>query len=260
MKKASLSFLQNLTDEEKIFVNQVADKIYAADEKYKTGFTFFLSEGKAELARRVLASYTFENYCFFGGYDSAERVMLGLFPEFTEPCEEEFPITALTFSFRAQDKLTHRDFLGALMGLDISRDTVGDIVVGESTACVFLTDTAAKEALRTLTKIGRAGVKISQGYDRSVMPVRNFKDISGTVSSLRTDCVVSLAIRCSRTKAEQLISSGAVSVKGQTVFNGAKKIDEGDSFSVRGHGKFILENIGRSTKKERTFIELKKFI
>jgi RNA-binding protein YlmH len=260
MKKSSLSFLGNLSEEDKIFANSVADKIYAADERYRTGFTFFLGEGKAEIARKVLASQSYENYLFFGGHKDAERLMLGIFPEFEDPTEEAFPITALTFSYRAQDKLTHRDFLGALMGLNISRDTVGDIVVGESEAYAFLTDTAAVEAFNGISKIGRAGVKISRGYNPDDLPEREFKEISGTVSSLRIDCVVSLAARCSRTKAEQLVSSGAVAISGQTVLSGAKKIDEGESFSVRGSGKFILEKIGKSTKKERTFIEIKKFI
>jgi RNA-binding protein YlmH len=260
MKKSSLSFLHNLSDEDKIFVNLIADKIYAAEEKYKQSFTFFLTESQTELARKVLAAYSFENYLFFGGYENAERVMLGLFAPFTEPLEEEFPIAALTFGYRAQDSLNHRDFLGALMGLNIARETVGDILVGSGTACVFLTKTAADEAERSITKIGRAGVKISHGYDPEVMPVRNFKDISGTVSSLRLDCIVALAARCSRGKAEQLISSGLVSVRGQTAVSCSKKLEDGDTFSVRGYGKFILDKIGKSTKKERTFIELKKFI
>ena len=87
-----------------------------------------------------------------------------------------------------------------------------------------------------------------------------FDKFSGTVSSLRADCIVALAARCSRTKAEQLISAGSVSVKGVPLTDGAKKLSEGDGFSVRGHGKYIFSKIGGSTKKERTFIELKKFI
>ena len=260
MNNSSLSFLHDISDEEKYFANMIADKIYAAEEKYRTGFTFFLNEARAELAEKILASRSFENYRFFGGYDEAERVMLGLFPEYEDPEQAEFPLTALTFSYRPQDKPSHRDFLGALMGLNISRETVGDILVGESAACVFLTDTAAELVQQSLTKVGRVGVKISQGYDRSVIPVRNFKAISGTVSSLRLDCVASLAAGCSRAKIQQLISGGAVSVKGSTVTDVSKKIEEGNNFSIRGKGKFVLVNIGKSTKKDRIFIEIRKFI
>jgi RNA-binding protein YlmH len=260
MKKQQLAFLHGLTDDEKIFAAAVSDKIYAAREKYRTGFTFFLDESKAELAKRVIAAYSFENYAFYGGYCGAQRVMLGLFAPYEECAESEFPIKALTFSYRAADGLTHRDFLGALMSQNIARETVGDILVTESKACVFLTPPAADEVLRSLTKIGRAGVKIACGYDETVSPKREFADITGTVSSLRLDCIAALAARCSRAKAEQLIASGQVSVKGTAVTQCDKRLEEGDGFAVRGYGKFILFKIGKSTKKERTFIEIKKFI
>jgi RNA-binding protein YlmH len=146
------------------------------------------------------------------------------------------------------------------MSLKISRETIGDIRVGDGAAYVFLTETAANDAFNSISKVGSEGVKISRGFDSEKIPKREFKEIKGSVSSLRVDCVVSLAAGCSRTVAEQLVSSGNVSVHGKALLNGAKKLCEGDVFSVRGSGKFILENIGGSTKKGRTFIELKKFI
>lgn len=260
INKSSLSFLHNLSDEDKIFVNSVADKIYAAENKYRRSFTFFLNEAKYDLAKKTLSSQSFDNYKFFGGYEEAERVMLGIFPPHEEPSELYFPVSALTFSYRRQDKLTHRDFLGTLMGLNVARDTIGDIIVGENSAIVFLTDAAADEAERTVVKVGKIGVKVCQGYDKEIIPVRDFKKISGTVSSLRLDCIVALALKCSRTKAAQLINGGHAVVKGSQETDSSRHIDVGDTFSVRGFGKFILSEIGRSTKKERTFIELKKFM
>lgn len=260
MKKKPLNIPGDFSEGERLFLNSVADKIYAAEERNKTGFTFFLGEGGAELAKKAVAAASFKNHLFYGGFEGAERVMLGLFSDYDEPSADKFPISALTFTFRERDKLTHRDLLGAVMSAGIERETVGDILVGEGAACVFMTDAAAETVIRTVTKVGGTGVKISQGYDGSVMPVRNFKDISGTVQSLRLDCIVALAVGCSRAKAERLVSSGAVSVKGRTAENGADKLKEGSSFSVRGYGRFIFEKTGRSTKKERTFIELKKFI
>ena len=52
INKSSLSFLHNLSDEDKIFVNSVADKIYAAENKYRRSFTFFLNEAKYDLAKK----------------------------------------------------------------------------------------------------------------------------------------------------------------------------------------------------------------
>lgn len=258
--KKTLAFLGDISDEDRIFANSVADKVRAAQERYRDSYTFFLGEGSQELARKVLASQQHENFAFFGGYEGADRKVLGIFGEYSLPQTEDFPVKALTFTYSKREKLTHRDFLGALMSMNVARETVGDILVNEGSTTVFLLDTAAGEAMRTIAKIGRTGVQINEGFDEDSLPEQKFSEITGTVSSLRADCIVALAARCSRTKAEQLISAGSVSVKGVPLTDGAKKLSEGDGFSVRGHGKYIFSKIGGSTKKERTFIELKKFI
>ena len=82
---------------------------------------------------------------------------------------------------------------------------------------------------------------------------------SGTVSSLRADCVLSLAARISRARAEELIASGLMTVKGQTVTKASHRLAEGDTFTARGCGKFILERVGGNTKKDRIIIDVKKY-
>lgn len=259
MAERDLSFLGRLTDEERFFVGSVYDKLYAARDKYRTGFTFFLTERQAGLARMVMASECFEGYLLYGGHEEAERLMLGVFSEYDCAGEESFPLSALTFSFRREDKLTHRDILGALMGLDIARETVGDICVGEDCAVVFLTDTAAEQALVGITKIGRAGVRVSEGFDPESIPKREYQLISGTVSSLRLDSVTSLAIRSSRANAAALVEGGKVILRGQEVTSCSAQVNEGDVFTVRGYGKFRLGAKGRTTKKDRSFIEIYKY-
>lgn len=260
MSRTELSFLHGLSEEDSFIAGSIADRIEAAVHKDRSGFTCFLSEGRAELAVKIAASYRFGRYMLWGGYGDADRVMLGAFSDYEEPDAESFPIRALTFSFRKQDRLTHRDVLGSLMGLGLTRDSVGDILVSEDRAVVFLTEIAAETAERELAKIGRAGIGITQGFDPECLPKREFAEIKGTVSSLRADCVLALAVRCSRTRAEQLIAQGAVAVRGNELASGAKKLAEGDTFTVRGSGKFILDSIGGSTKKERLFITIKKFV
>lgn len=260
MPKSELGFLHGLSKEDEFLAGNIADKVQAASFKGRSSFTCFLSEGRAELAKKVAAAYSFDRYMLFGGYGGAERVMLGLFADHDDPDENAFPIFAYTISYRRQDGLSHRDILGAMMGLGITRDSIGDILVSDDHAVMFLNETAAKMAEQQLAKIGRAGVKLEKGFDEDSLPQRSFKDISGTVPSLRADCIIALAVRCSRTKAEQLITSGAVSVKGEELLSGAKKLSEGDTFTIRGSGKFILDKIGGNTKKDRIYIDLKKFV
>ncbi len=259
MGGVSLDFLSGLSEEDKLFARQCADKVRAAEDRSRTGFTFFLPEGKAEIARRVMAAYCFERFLLWGGHTDAERVMLGVFAPYDEPSEEAFPIRALTIAYSGRESVTHRDILGSLMGLNIARETVGDILVGEKSSFVFLTETAAEEALRGLAKVGREGVTLTEGFDPAAVPERGFKEISGTVSSLRADCVLSLAARISRARAEELIASGLMTVKGQAVTKVSHRLEEGDTFSARGYGKFVLERVGGNTKKDRIYIDVKKY-
>lgn len=102
--KKTLAFLGDISDEDRIFANSVADKVRAAQERYRDSYTFFLGEGRQELARKVLASQQHENFAFFGGYEGADRKVLGIFGEYSLPQTEDFPVKALTFTYSKREK------------------------------------------------------------------------------------------------------------------------------------------------------------
>ncbi len=260
MKKQSLAFLGRLSNEDEIFASLIFDRIQASRERYRTSYTFFLDENRSTLARQVLASQSFESFLFYGGHENASRVMLGIFSELDEPSAESFPLRAVAYEMKGTGGLTHRDFLGALMALGITRESVGDILVSDNSAVAFVTESVFSDALYSITRVGRVGVKAHEGFDPALLPKQSYHEITGTVSSLRLDCVVSLAVGCSRSKAEGLVTGGSVSVSGRVITDADRKINEGDIFSVRGVGKFIFDTKGKTTKKERTFIGVKKFI
>ena len=72
----------------------------------------------------------------------------------------EFPVSALGDYLPRGDKLTHRDFLGALMSLGIERETIGDILVEDGRCIVFVKSDIKDYIISQLFKIGNAGVKI----------------------------------------------------------------------------------------------------
>ena len=113
------------SDNDKLFLSKLDDGVYLCNKRQQPYFFPFFSEREQAIANVHLDSIGFKSYAFFGGYETAERKMLGLFFDEDKP----FPIAALDFAFRKSDTLTHRDFLGALMSLGIERETVGDILV-----------------------------------------------------------------------------------------------------------------------------------
>ena len=217
-----------------------------------------LDERKQKLAKTVLDSVKASGYCFLGGYENAKRRLIAFYPEYFDEKTQESPIRPITFTYRNVDKLSHRDILGSLMSLNIKRECIGDILVGEGKSCVLLYETVFSDAM-LISKIGRVGVKASEGFDESIQLQEGFKLINATVSSLRIDGVVSAAAGISREKASAIIRSSLVSLNYKEVSSASQKIEIGGVFSVRGHGKFQLESC-HETKKGRINIVVKKYL
>lgn len=249
---------------DKIFFAKLADMVNRCERDGYAVFSAFLDErqcAEAEMwCRRNTGGL---RYTFYGGFDGASRKMLAVYPDYCEEyITDEFPIKCLTFTYRREDKLNHRDFLGSFMGLMLRRDTIGDIVVAEGIAQTAVTEIAGRDIMSSLSKIGRTGVKISdsRSFELSPADTQQFRDISGTVASLRLDCVTALATNVSREKAVSFIKADRVDVNHFTVSSVSQELKEGDMLSVRGCGRFILSSVNGLTKKNRLHIILKKYI
>lgn len=194
--------------QDQAFTAHIFDLFTIAQQKYVTRFTGFLDMHQLALARRAAASCAYPNHSFFGGHPGGERVMLGVFAPFEEPDEAAFPIVPLTLTFRAGDPIGHRDILGSLTGLEIRREAVGDILMGEGLAVCFATDAVAPVILHELTKVGRCGVKVREGLPETLPALHRYTDVPVNVSALRLDCVAAALLRLSREKAAQTVRSG----------------------------------------------------
>ncbi len=250
-----------LSGEEKLLIAHIDDMIKISEKTCADKFSAFLSESGSALAQRYLQYCGRDNYMLYGGYENAQRVMLGIFGQYSTPDTADFPLVTVRFTMRPEDRLTHRDFLGSLMSLGIERDQTGDILCGEGRTYAVLCPAAAELAVMQITKIGRTGVKCCFADDKDIIVREDkFSDISATVSSLRLDCIVGAAAHISRDKSASLIRSGAVSVNHCAAESVSAAVSEGDTISVRGFGRFILHRIGGITKKDRIHITVKKYM
>ncbi len=220
------------------------------------GFTAFLDLRQYTMLTQHLESGT---YRFFGGYPEAERGILCIHPRDYPPEDEEFPIICLTFTFRAADRLTHRDVLGSIMAQQVQRDTVGDIFVTPGKIQCFVTPTAAA-VCRQLGKIGRVGVQVTDALPFVCEPVRETKEITGTVASPRLDAVLRTALNAGRGVCADYIHSGLVMLNYSQVLDISRTVAQGDVFSVRGHGKFRVSELSGPTKKGRLHITIEKYL
>ena len=258
MNKLGL-FFDKLPPDDKLLVSHIADMAEISQKKYISRFTAFLDERQTALAETAIKTIG-HTHCFYGGYEGAGRVLLGLFPEYEEIVTDEFPIEAVVFRYKKEQKLSHRDFLGAIMSCGINRNMVGDIIVNDGHTVAFVYNTIAKTVANEISKIGSVGVKTSIESSPEVNIENRFSEINGTVSSLRADCVLSMALKLSREKTAQLIRSGNVSVNCESNISVSSEMKVGDIFSARGFGKYIFAEINGKTKKDRIHIKIKKYI
>jgi RNA-binding protein YlmH len=223
---------------------------------HRRAFTAFLTEAEQAILRPLTARR--EDAVWYGGYPGAERVMLGVFPHGAADMSA-FPILPITLHLPKQASVTHRDILGSLMALLISRDSIGDILVEPHRALVFMTHAAGQLALSELERIGSAGVVCEAGADLSSLPVQQYTSREATVSALRLDAVVAAIAQKSRTTAAAMVSAGLVAKNGLVLTEQSARVESGDKISIRGYGKALVCDKGRS-KKGRIRIEIRKYL
>lgn len=226
----------------------------------QTGFVGFLDERETSMAQSFAASQKLSHTLLWGGYPDAERNLFGVFPDFLDPIADWFPIRALTFTFRVQDCLNHRDFLGALLSHGVRRDAIGDILIEPGRAVAFVKEEIAGYLLGQVETIGRVGVRAEEGVRMPLPPPRPMLEIPGVVSSLRLDCVAAVCTHLSREKTAAMIREGLVMLNHQTVTVPSQMVQSTDKLSIRGKGRFLLDSVGTATKKGRFHLVIKKYI
>ena len=249
--------IEPLNDGERYLTAHIADLQRKSAACGVPSFSAFLTEREAALAECAVKGKPL----FYGGYDGAARTVCGFFEGTyaqTLPKEELFPVCAVTLSFREFDRLSHRDFLGAILVLGIKRELVGDILVAQGYAVVFCLKSAQELVLR-LDKVGRTGVSAEKGLTKPLPPIRTEK-IETTVSSLRLDCILSAAAGISRDKSALLIKSGRVNADFSPCLRADAQIKENTVISVRGVGRYRLSAVNGESRKGRLRIVIEKFV
>ena len=265
MDKTKLLDKLGADKEDRLLLAKALDRAEQARIRNIPSSTDFLSPQQRVMAQELLRmAGTPENaYVALGGYEGAERTILLFLPDWleAEDAQSQSPLRFLRASFRREYHLTHRDFLGSLMGMGIVREKVGDILVSPESADLIVLDTVADFLLSSWNSAGRAKLTVSEipGEYLHIPQVR-CEEVRDTVSSLRLDAVCSTGFRMARGKAVDMISSGHVQVNWRPCTKADKLLTEGDTVSARGFGKFQLAVVGGVTKKGRTAIVVKRYI
>lgn len=210
------------------------------------------------------------NFCF-GGFPNSQRNVVGIFPlevyeyfaQDNEYFKTMFDISCFKIKFSGFRDICHRDVLGSILSLGIKRENIGDIYVDkENLSCyVSCKRSVADFLLTSLEYISRERVKVEE-IPYTLMPeiVSEYIVITDTVSSMRLDSVLSVALKMSREKAKRLIDMKSVSVNHELCLKSDFQIEEFDTLSVRGFGRFEVASASDITRKGRIKIEIHKMM
>ena len=198
----------------------------------------------------------------WGGYEDAERCVacFGDREYFTD--NADYPIKCILIrpvNQKFADTLSHRDFLGSLMGLGIRREVLGDIIINENCGYLFCLENIADYIIENLTQVRHTIVKceITEKIPEDVLPQPENREI--IVSSERLDVIVSAIYKMSRSQVLPIFHTEKVFVNGAVKISPSATINIGDKISVRGFGRFIYKGVLRTTKKDRLVINVEVF-
>ena len=195
------------------------------------------------------------NMIFHGGYPDAERTIAFFLPDWMEDetpdVSEHICAIRLTAFFGEPG---HRDYMGAILGMGVGREWVGDILVDGEDAWVFCQPSVLRHLL-SIEKVGRFGVKAEQ-MELADIPAgeKRAEERRFTVMSPRLDAVAAGLFHLSRSETARQIALGVLNLNYTPCLKPDAQVTEGDVLSLRGAGKGRIKEIGGSSRKGRLFV------
>ena len=244
-------------DAEKSLVARLDELARRCERSGRETYTRFLDPAQVEKAVWAAGRAGVRAQAF-GGYPDAERTICRFFLDETEM--PDWPFCCLQARWDARyASITHRDVLGALMGLGVVRETIGDIVVRDGQVFVFAMCDVADYVAANLERAGRAALHFRRTEELPEIPPPAGRLFRETVASLRLDAVLAAAYRLSRADASEAIREGKVRVNFIEEMRPDAPLGADALLSVRGLGRVRLKAVDGPTRKGRIAIALFRY-
>ena len=251
--------------EQRLLLARVLDQQQKAEQRGIPAHTAFLSPAEQAASADLLMAAAPGQGILFGGYEGAERKLWAFLPDWLEEetwrTGEDCPVCALAVSVPPAAELTHRDYLGSLMGLGLTREKIGDILLREAGAQVLVLRETLPILLSQWEKAGRYPVRLEQISLETLVPAPGqTKAVRATVASLRLDAVLAAGFSIPRSRAAELIRAGRVMVNHRPAEKADRTVAAGDTLTCRGLGKCVLTAAGGQSRRGRTVLELERYL
>ena len=264
MNKTELLNKFSKDPEERIALARALDQLNRAQNRSIPCATQFFSPAQRSALEPLLAASGHPRHLFHGGYEGAERTVCVFLPDWQEPDDWEAvdELAAIECAYPPTGaELTHRDLLGGLMGIGLTREKVGDILTGEKSAQVVCLRDAAPIILSQFSQAGRYRLKLKEIPLSSLSPApAEVKLIHDTVAALRLDAVAASGFSLARGKAADAIAAGRVSLNHRECLKPDRAVAQGDIITCRGLGKCVVKSVGGQSRKGRIIVEIERYL
>lgn len=266
MDKATI--IEKYKDEdERLLVSKLFDKIELVDKQNKIQVTDFLSPVELRILKDVLNLVNCNNYRIYGGMQDADRNAIVIFPEKLESVfiQDKFDYNSIFSCIRISncvENYEHKIYLGGCVKLGVRREKIGDIVVFENGADIIVCKEIEKFLISNLQQLNRfknAQIEVVN-INEITKKEQKFKEMKIIVSSLRLDNVVAELAGTSRNKAIELLNQERVFINYRSEIKATKLVATKDIITIRGKGKFIIEDIEGNTRSGKNVVGVKKFV
>ncbi len=249
--------------EQSIFIKRLYDLAGRAYNNNCFTFTDFLTPAEISDFYGISRDGVFKGYKVFGGFEEAERAVIRFGDEEEFGYNVEFPIVNVKVSpliMKFADNLSHRDVLGAIMNLGITREMIGDIVLKNNIAYIMVLDKMADYIVENLTKIKHTNVRAEIDNDVNISDSVELQEKNIIASSVRIDGIISKIYNLSRNESINLFREKKIFVNSRLCENNSYQLKNGDVISVRGYGKFIFDETGSMTRSGRYNIRIRIYV
>lgn len=226
-------------------------------------FTDFLGLAEQSIFDGIRTRLGRTAYVAFGGAEGAERVMIRFGNEEELGYAQPFPIRCLRIRPKAEkfaEKLSHRDFLGALMSLGIEREVLGDIVIRDSIGYLFLREDMLDFVAGSLSEIRRTTVVCEEVCELPEGELYRTEERRIQLSSERLDAVIAKTFNLSREDAQALFARGLVFASGREIASPSYTPKVGEKVSVRGHGRLIYRGVDGLSRKGKLNVTISLYV
>lgn len=251
-----IKILDNINNIEiKKTINKFLDGLVSMKKNYKDVFVSnFFTPLEFKYIEIILKNLDLDYDIIFAGEDYERKFIIFYRNEYVLNDYLE------TLRFKDISGIEHRNILGSILHLGITREKVGEILKVDEYWYVYCLKPIGTFLFSNGLKFSGQDLKLEILNDNFIPTnFRKYEDEKIIVSSLRLDCFVKELSRASREIAQKVIKSGNVNLNYEECKDFDKKINENDIISIRKEGKFKVDSFDGLTKKNKFVVNIKRY-